>query len=153
MSYEPFYQTQGPGKSDVIGYIKSTWMCKQLNLNENTFEETQKLKNKYNTTFHEIRFKNPQWKNMLEQIIEEEVVEGKGTLDSFGSYRGYQTFLHGKITKNVEERVIREIWLPYCFNKTIIHLQRKWIHRRYIPGGTGYKKAMNEFNEHKNEQN
>ena len=98
MSYEPFYQTHGPGKSDVIGYIKSTWMCKQLNLNENTFEETQKLKNKYNTTFHEIRFKNPQWKNMLEQIIEEEVVEGKGTLDSFGSYRGYQTFLHGKIT-------------------------------------------------------
>lgn len=152
MSYEPFYQSHGPGKSEVIGFINNTWICKQLNLSENTFEETHKLKNQYNTTFDAIRLNNPQWKNMLEQIIEEEVVKGKGTFDSFGSYRGYQTFLHNEITKNVEERVIREIWLPYYLNKKIITLHRFWVHNRFAPGGTGYHKAMNEYNELKKKE-
>ena len=48
MSYEPFYQSQGPSQNEVIGYINNTWICKQLNLSENTYEETEKLKNKYN---------------------------------------------------------------------------------------------------------
>lgn len=111
MSYEPYYQSHGPCKNEVIGYINNTWICKQLNLSENTFEETQKLKNKYNTTFDAIRLKNPEWNSILVKIIDEEVVKGKGTMDSFGSYRGYQTFIHDKITKNVEQRVVREIWL------------------------------------------
>ena len=50
MSYEPFYQSQGPSQNEVIGYINNTWICKQLNLSENTYEETEKLKNKYNNT-------------------------------------------------------------------------------------------------------
>jgi len=153
MSYdEPFYQSQGPSHNEVIGYINNTWICKQLNLNENTFEETQKLKDKYNTTFDAIRLNNPEWKNMLENIIEEEVVKGKGEL-GFGSYRRYQTFLHRQITKNVEERVIREIWLPYYFNIKITALYRLWIRNKFSPGGTGYKAAMNDFNELKNKQN
>tara|TARA_Y100000748_G_C15346928_1_gene430292 strand:- start:297 stop:755 length:459 start_codon:yes stop_codon:yes gene_type:complete len=152
MSYEPFYQSHGPSQNEVIGYINNTWICKQLNLSENSFEETEKLKNKYKTTFDAIRFNNPEWKNMLENIIEEEVVNGKGNI-GFGSYRGYQTFLHKNITNNVEERVIREIWLPYYLNKKIIPLQRKWICDKFSPGGTGYQEAMNDFNELKNKQN
>ena len=151
MSYEPFYQSQGPTQNEVIGYINNTWICKQLNLSENTYEETEKLKNKYNTTFDAIRLNNPQWKNMLENIIEEEILKGKGDI-GFGSYRGYQTFLHNKITKNVEERVIREIWLPHYLNKKIITMHRIWVHNRFAPGGKDYYKAMNEYNELKNKE-
>mgnify|MGYP001273320520 FL=1 len=147
MSYEPFYQSQGPSQNEVISYINNIWICKQLNLSENTYEETQILKNKYNTTFDAIRLNNPEWKNMLEQIIEEEVVKGKGTHDSFGSYHGYHTFVHGQITKNVEERIIREIWLPYYLNIKITAIYRLWIHNRFAPGGRGYQEAMDDFNE------
>ena len=82
---------------------------------------------------------------MLEQIIEEEVVKGKGYYDTFGSYHGYQTFLHGEITNNVEECVIREISLPYYLNKKITALHRLWISNIFAPGGTGYQQAMNEL--------
>ena len=65
MSYEPFYQSQGPSQNEVISYINNTWICKQLNLSENTYEETHILKNKYNTTFDAIRLNNPEWKNIF----------------------------------------------------------------------------------------
>jgi len=149
MSYEPFYESQGPTQNEVICYINNTWICKQLNLSENTFEETQKMKNKYNTTFDAIRLNNPEWKNILDDIIEEEILKGKGDI-GFGSYRGYQTFLHNQITKNVEERVIREMWQYYYLGKKIKVLQRTWIHNKFAPGGTGYNETMYEFNELKN---
>ncbi len=147
---EPFYETEGPSKNEVIGYINNMWICKQLNLSENTFEETQKLMHKYNTTFDAIRINNTEWKTMLTQIIEEEVVKGKGTYDSFGSYRGYYTFVHGQITKNVEERIIREMWSYYYLGKKIKVLQRAWVHNKFAPDGNGYFEAMCEFNELKN---
>ena len=146
MSYEPFYQSQGPSQKEVISEINNTWICKQLNLSENTFEETQKLMNKYNTTFDAIK-RNTEWNTMLAKIIEEEVVKGKGNIESFGSYRGYYTYLHDKITKNVEERIIREIWIPYYLNIKIIGLHRIWIHNRYAPGGKGYYETLSHFNE------
>ena len=150
MTYEPYYQTQGPSKKEVINLINNTKMCSQLNMDENTYQETQILKEKYNTTYDQIRLINTDWKNMLNQIIDEEVVKGKGGLDSFGSYRGYYTFLHEPITKCVEERIIREIWLPYYLNKKIIALHRLWIHNRFAPGGKDYYEAMNDYNKLKN---
>ena len=144
------YESEGPSEKDVISIINDTWICKQLNLSENTYEETQKLKNLYNTTFDEIRFKNPQWNRMLVKIIEEEVIKGKGQYDSFGSYRGYYTFIHKQITNNVEERVIREIWLPYYLNNKVSTLYRIWIRNRFAPGGKGYQEAMDDFNTLKN---
>ena len=140
--YEPWYQCSGPTKEEVITSINNSWFTRQLKCKENSYEENEKLMKQNKITFEMIRI-IPGWDIKIKNIVEDEIdKEGK---IGFGSYRGFQCFTYSKLCKNIQSRVVRDIWGEYNLSKQLIKIKRAWIEYLFRPGGKGYIQTREHF--------
>lgn len=146
MAYEPDYQTQSPTKEDVIHAVKTSWFPANLNKKRNTYVDNDKLKRyaNVNVTFEEIR-RIPEWRKRTDAIIAEEVDIAEKQLQQFGYIRGYYTFVRAQLCAIVQRRVIQEVFAENKLKQKLIIPTRKWIEKRFAPGGAGYNQAKTDF--------
>ena len=79
----------------------------------------------------------------LGKIIDEEITKVEKV--GFGSYRGFQTFVIGPLEESIMKRAIQEIWCVVIIKKNMNKLTKKWIEKRFAPGGKGYLEAKERF--------
>jgi hypothetical protein len=141
----PWYETSGPSEKDALKEMKNSYIVRCLLSREsNTEKENEYFKEvlsslfeSHNHTFKTITYdsirRNPRWEELSDQILKEEVIAEK----PYGSWRGWGTFIVGKLRKKYLLRVIREIWGYYVLSTKFVPL---WIDYNYRPheGRKGY---------------
>ena len=134
---DPWYEASGPSETDVENTINRSDIYLCLNKDSNTDREnsylcqvvsnvikeqrerSEPLKNYYDNgvTFKKITYesirRHPDWKNLSDNILREEVIAHK----PYGSWRGFSTFVVGPLREAFIVRVIREIWAPYIWKQ------------------------------------
>ena len=98
---------------------------------------------KYNTiTFEQISF-HEDVDNIIKKIIDEEITKVEKI--GFGSYRGFITLVIEPLEESIIKRAIEEIWCIVIIKKEMKKIVKKWIENRFAPGGKGYLKAKERF--------
>jgi len=160
---DPWYEVSCPSDSDVINYMQKSHIYICLHKDSNTDEENKFLcqiasnalskereklkpldetiaKNAHNYTqinYETIR-QCPNWKELAQQILKEEVIAYK----PYGSWRGFSTFVIGPLREKFIVRIVREIWATQVIRTNFVPL---WLEHNYCPTGMGYERASGHY--------
>lgn len=161
---DPWYEESGPAEIDVENTMNRSEIYLCLNKDSNTDKEnsylcqyvskainappnrTDPLKNYSNMlyfnriTYESIR-SNPDWKELSNAILREEVIANK----PYGSWRGFSTFVVNTLRDTIIIRIIREIWAPQILQKKFMPKWYDYIDYIYSPGGKGYIRTKEHY--------
>lgn len=160
---DPWYEASCPSESDVENSMQKSHIYICLHKDSNTDEENKFLgqiasnalskereklnpldetiaKNAHNYTHinYETIRQHPNWKELAQQILKEEVIAHK----PYGSWRGFSTFVIGPLREKFIVRIILEIWAVQVIRTKFVPL---WLEYNYCPTGRGYKRASGHY--------
>ena len=155
---EPDYQTVSVSVDEATRVIKNGWFYREMCAQHNTFETNQLLVERMKdsnvtltyavpkrVTFERLRYNNPQWRDILDSIISEELRNETETYGGLGSQRGFYTFVFPKVTRLLMSRASVELWARPIIEQTIDTYVRMWIENRFAPGGEGFTETAAHF--------
>lgn len=79
-----------------------------------------------------------QWEAKISTIVTKCVEEEHAARKSFGSQRGFFTFIYQELSEKAYRDVVRELWAK----ERLRTLVARWIDKYYRPGGAGFRKIM-----------
>lgn len=160
---DPWYETSCPSESDVEIYMQNShiYICLREETNdtqENKYlcqivsnslsKERENLKpldetiarnaHIYTQVRYETMRQHPRWKELIQQILKEEVILHK----PYGSRRGFSTFVAGPLRQKFIVRLIREIWAVQVIQSKFVPL---WLEHNYCPTGKGYERTSKHY--------
>ena len=159
---DPWYETSGPSEIDVENTInrsdvylclnkdsntdsENSYLCQVvLNVIKEQRERSEPLKKYYDdgVTFKAITYESirlhPDWKNISDNILREEVIAHK----PYGSWRGFIKFVIVPLCEAFIIRVIREIWAPHILETKLVP---KWHDYNYSPDRNGYNRTKEHY--------
>lgn len=97
-------------------------------------------------TYESLRFHCPNWRDVLERIIDEELQREHDKYNGFGSHRGFYTFVFKPLCNIVMARAIIEMWAVPTMKKWLRKHARSWIEQRFAPDGVGFQATATHFN-------
>ena len=98
-------------------------------------------------TFETLRRHNPDWKQVLERIISEELKREHAKFNGLGSHRGFYTFVFRPLCNTVLARAVVEMWALPTLKRRLVSYTRMWIEQRFAPGGQGFETTSLHFYE------
>lgn len=146
---EPWYQCEEITASEVKTVIHQGMFHKELHATHNSpqsskflrqllYNDKRKLNPPYKMVTFEAIHKTPNWQVHAENILSKEISKMK----SFGSYRGFYTFLREELTKSYAKGVVQECWAKPVLAK----FARIWLQNHYAFKGNGFVKAKKNYN-------
>jgi len=98
-------------------------------------------------TFETLRRNNPDWNQVLNRIISEELEREHSKFNGFGSHRGFYTFSFRPICKTLLARAVVEMWALPTLKRRLGSYACAWIEQRFAPGGQGFEATALHFDE------
>ena len=111
---EPSYQTQGPDAK----YVR-----------QDVYNRIKALKDK-----NKIYKYEKEKEQMIEKILLKHIPDSR---NDFGSFRGYSTFVRGKLYN----KIIKDLRLEYAYFIINKYFRPHILHQLYRPGGRLYEKT------------